>query len=156
MTINEKQDEIIDELSGLDDWMDRYAYIIDLGNSLPPIDEKLKTPSRIIEGCQSRVWLDATLDDQGKLNFTADSDAMIVKGIISMLIDVLSGHTPHRPLGASVAHPLQRPAGHDQADTRLRPGLQGAAGGPQYLTTDKPNNKPIPKQLLCLRTNPKD
>lgn len=102
MTINEKQDEIIDELSGLDDWMDRYAYIIDLGNSLPPIDEKLKTPSRIIEGCQSRVWLDATLDDQGKLNFTADSDAIIVKGIISMLIDVLSGHTPQEILDADL------------------------------------------------------
>lgn len=102
MTINERQDEIIDELSGLDDWMDRYAYIIDLGNSLPPIDEKLKTPSRIIEGCQSRVWLDATLDDQGKLNFTADSDAIIVKGIISMLIDVLSGHTPQEILDADL------------------------------------------------------
>lgn len=94
MTINEKQDEIIDELSGLDDWMDRYAYIIDLGNQLPPIDEKMKTPSHLIEGCQSRVWLDANLDGEGRLNFTADSDAIIVKGIISMLIDVLSGHTP--------------------------------------------------------------
>ena len=102
MTINEKQDEIIDELSGLDDWMDRYAYIIDLGNSLPPIDEKLKTPLAHHEGCQSRVWLDATLDDQGKLNFTADSDAIIVKGIISMLIDVLSGHTPQEILDADL------------------------------------------------------
>lgn len=102
MTINEKQDEIIDELSGLDDWMDRYAYIIDLGNSLPPIDVKLKTPSRLIEGCQSRVWLDATLDEDGKVNFTADSDAIIVKGIISMLIDVLSGHTPQEILDADL------------------------------------------------------
>ena len=102
MTINEKQDEIIDELSGLDDWMDRYSYIIDLGNSLPAIDEQLKTPSRLIEGCQSRVWLDARLSPDGKVEFTADSDAIIVKGIISMLIDVLSGHTPQEILDADL------------------------------------------------------
>ena len=102
MTINERQDELIDEMSGLDDWMDRYAYIIDLGNSLPPIDEKLKTPQRLIEGCQSRVWLDAHLTDDGKVDFTADSDAIIVKGIISMLIDVLSGHTPDEILNSDL------------------------------------------------------
>ena len=102
MTINEKQDVIIDELSGLDDWMDRYSYIIDLGNSLPAIDEQLKTPSRLIEGCQSRVWLDARLSPDGKVEFTADSDAIIVKGIISMLIDVLSGHTPQEILDADL------------------------------------------------------
>lgn len=102
MTINEKQDEIIDELSGLDDWMDRYACIIDMGNALPPIDDKLKTPDRLIEGCQSRVWLDAALDEEGKVNFTADSDAIIVKGIISMLIDVLSGHTPQEILDSDL------------------------------------------------------
>lgn len=102
MTINEKQDEIIDELSVLDDWMDRYSYIIDLGNSLPAIDEQLKTPSRLIEGCQSRVWLDARLSPDGKVEFTADSDAIIVKGIISMLIDVLSGHTPQEILDADL------------------------------------------------------
>lgn len=102
MTINEKQDEIIDEFSGLDDWMDRYSYIIDLGNSLPAIDEQLKTPSRLIEGCQSRVWLDARLSPDGKVEFTADSDAIIVKGIISMLIDVLSGHTPQEILDADL------------------------------------------------------
>ena len=102
MTINEKQDEINDELSVLDDWMDRYSYIIDLGNSLPAIDEQLKTPSRLIEGCQSRVWLDARLSPDGKVEFTADSDAIIVKGIISMLIDVLSGHTPQEILDADL------------------------------------------------------
>ena len=102
MTINEKQQEIIDEFSGLDDWMDRYSYIIDLGNSLPAIDEQLKTPSRLIEGCQSRVWLDARLSPDGKVEFTADSDAIIVKGIISMLIDVLSGHTPQEILDADL------------------------------------------------------
>lgn len=93
MTINEKQDEIIEEFSGLDDWMDRYAYIIDLGNALPPIDEKYKTPEHLIEGCQSRVWLNAELTD-GKVHFTADSDAIIVKGIISLLISVLSDQKP--------------------------------------------------------------
>lgn len=102
MTINEKQDELIDELSGLDDWMDRYSYIIDLGNQLPAIDESLKTPSHLIEGCQSRVWLDARLSPEGKVEFTADSDAIIVKGIISMLIDVLNGHTPQEILGADL------------------------------------------------------
>lgn len=93
MTINEKQDEIIDEFSGIDDWMDRYGYIIDLGNTLPPIEEKYKTPDHLIEGCQSRVWLNADYKD-GKVEYTADSDAIIVKGIISLLISVLSDHTP--------------------------------------------------------------
>lgn len=102
MTINEKQDELIDELSGLDDWMDRYSYIIDLGNQLPAIDESLKTPSHLIEGCQSRVWLEARLSPEGKVEFTADSDAIIVKGIISMLIDVLNGHTPQEILDADL------------------------------------------------------
>ena len=102
MTINEKQDELIDELSGLDDWMDRYSYIIDLGNQQPAIDESLKTPSHLIEGCQSRVWLDARLSPEGKVEFTADSDAIIVKGIISMLIDVLNGHTPQEILDADL------------------------------------------------------
>lgn len=102
MTINEKQDELIDELSGLDDWMDRYSYIIDLGNQLPAIDESLKTPTHLIEGCQSRVWLDARISPEGKVEFTADSDAIIVKGIISMLIDVLNGHTPQEILDADL------------------------------------------------------
>lgn len=102
MTINEKQDEIIAEMSELDDWMDRYAYIIDLGNSLPPIAEEYKTPQNLIEGCQSRVWLHADLNGEGKVEFTADSDAIIVKGIISMLIEVLSGHTPQEILDADL------------------------------------------------------
>lgn len=102
MTINEKQDEIIAEMSELDDWMDRYAYIIDLGNSLPPIAEEYKTPQNLIEGCQSRVWLHADLNGDGKVEFTADSDAIIVKGIISMLIEVLSGHTPQEILDADL------------------------------------------------------
>ena len=92
-TINEIQDEIISEFSDFDDWMDRYAYIIDLGNEVPALDEQYKTPDNIIEGCQSRVWLVARYDN-GLLHFEADSDAIIVKGIISLLIKVLSGHTP--------------------------------------------------------------
>ena len=94
MTINERQQEIIDEFSDIVDWLDRYAQIIDLGNELPAIDEKLKTPEHLIEGCQSRVWLDATMDDNGHVHYVADSDAIIVKGIISMLISVLNDQTP--------------------------------------------------------------
>ena len=102
MTINEQQDEIIEEFDGLDDWMDRYGMIIDMGNSLPPIDEKFKTPEHLIEGCQSRVWVNAELSPEGKVVFTADSDAIIVKGIISMLVDVLSGHTPQEILDSDL------------------------------------------------------
>ena len=102
MTINQIQDEIIDEFIDIEDWMDRYAYIIDLGNSLPAIDEKYKTPQYIIEGCQSRVWLNAELNDEGKIIYTADSDAIIVKGIISLLIKVLSEHTPQEILDADL------------------------------------------------------
>ena len=101
MTIDQKQQEIIDEFADIDDWMDRYGYIIDLGNALPPIDESLKTPDHLIEGCQSRVWLNAENRD-GKVHFTADSDAIIVKGIISLLIDVLNDHTPDEILNADL------------------------------------------------------
>lgn len=101
MSINETQDEIIEEFSDIDDWMDRYAYIIDLGNQLPPIDEKYRTPQHIIEGCQSRVWLNAELKD-GHIHYTADSDAIIVKGIISLLIKVLNDHTPTEILDADL------------------------------------------------------
>lgn len=102
MTIEESQQDIIDQFADIDDWMDRYAYIIDLGNALPAIAENLKTPDLLIEGCQSRVWLDAELDKDGRVNFRADSDAIIVKGIISMLIEVLSGHTPDEILNADL------------------------------------------------------
>ena len=93
MTINGKQDELIEEFSVLDDWMDKYALLIDMGNTLPVIDEKYKTEKNLIEGCQSRVWLYA-LCENGSVIFKADSDAVIVKGIVSLLIKVLSGHTP--------------------------------------------------------------
>ena len=93
LSINQRQDILIDEFEGIDDWMDRYAIIIDMGNALPPIDEQFKTPQYLIEGCQSRVWLNADLVD-GRVRFTADSDAIIVKGIISMLIRVLDDQLP--------------------------------------------------------------
>lgn len=99
--INEIQDEIIDEFSGFSDWMDKYSYIIEMGNALPPIDERHKTPDNIIEGCQSRVWLNAEYSD-GKIHFEADSDAIIVKGIISMLVRVLSDQTPADILDANL------------------------------------------------------
>ena len=101
MTINEKQDEIIEEFSQFDDWMDKYALLIDLGNSLEPLDEKHKIPQNIIEGCQSRVWLNAELVD-GKVFFEGESDAVLVKGIVSMLIQVLSGHTPDEILNTEL------------------------------------------------------
>jgi len=101
-TINEIQDEIIEEFSGFDDWMDRYAYIIDLSNALEPLDEQFKTPEYLIEGCQSRVWIHAEAGEGGTVTFTADSDAIIVKGIIALLLRVLSGQTPHDILAADL------------------------------------------------------
>lgn len=93
MTINEAQDEVIEEFSDFSDWMDKYQLLIDLGNEQEPLDNKYKTESNLIDGCQSRVWLQADYVD-GKIIFTAESDALIVKGIIALLIRVLSGHTP--------------------------------------------------------------
>ena len=92
MAINEIQDEIIEEFSFFDDWMERYEYIIDLGKSLPLIDAKYKDEAHLIKGCQSQVWLHADNDDN-KIDFTADSDAVITKGIIALLIRVLSGQS---------------------------------------------------------------
>ena len=100
-TINDIQDEIIEEFSGFDDWMDRYSYIIDLGNALEPLDEKFKTPEYLIEGCQSRVWINAELSGD-KVVFTADSDAIIVKGIIALLLCVLSNQKPEDILAADL------------------------------------------------------
>lgn len=102
MTINEVQDEIIEEFSELTDWMDRYAYIIDLGNTLPEFPESEKTPRNLIEGCQSRVWITASLQEDGTIKFRADSDAMIVKGIVSLLLKVLDGRTPDEILSADL------------------------------------------------------
>lgn len=93
MTINEIQDEVIEEFADFDDWMDKYQMLIDLGNDLGTLDEKYKTEQNLIDGCQSRVWLQCDYVD-GKLVFSAESDALIVKGIIALLIRVISGHTP--------------------------------------------------------------
>ena len=101
MTINEIQDEIIEEFAGFDDWMDKYQMLIDLGNEQQPLDNKYKTEQNLIDGCQSRVWLQADYED-GVINFTAESDALIVKGIIALLIRALSGHTPKEILDAEL------------------------------------------------------
>ena len=93
MTIKEKQEAVIEEFSMFDDWMDKYAYLIELGKELPLIDEKFKAKQYLISGCQSRVWLHAELND-GKIVLSADSDAVITKGIVSLLVRVLSNHTP--------------------------------------------------------------
>ena len=101
MTINELQNNVIEEFADFDDWMDKYALLIDLGNSLPPLEEKYKTESNLIEGCQSRVWLQADYVD-GKILFKGESDAVIVKGIVSLLISILSDHTPQEILDADI------------------------------------------------------
>jgi len=110
MTINEIQDEIIEEFSGFDDWMDKYQLLIDLGNELTPLDERYKTEQNLIDGCQSRVWLQADLVEGSStgsetvkvIHFSAESDALIVKGIVSLLIRVLSDHTPQEILDADL------------------------------------------------------
>ena len=101
MTINEIQDEIIDEFSGFDDWMDKYQLLIDLGNEQEPLDDKYKTEQNLIDGCQSRVWLQADLVD-GRIHFSAESDALIVKGIVALLIRVMNDHTPQEILNADL------------------------------------------------------
>lgn len=92
MTINTKQDELIEDFSFFEDWMAKYEYIIQLGKELPLIDEEYKKPDYLIKGCQSQVWLHADLVD-GKVVYTADSDAIITKGLVSLMVNVLSGHT---------------------------------------------------------------
>ena len=101
MSINELQDEVIAEFSDFDDWMDRYQLLIDLGNEQEPLDVQYKNDQNLIDGCQSRVWLQADLVD-GKIIFQAESDALIVKGIVTLLIKVLSGHTPQEILDSDL------------------------------------------------------
>lgn len=101
MTINELQDEVIEEFTGFDDWMDRYQLLIDMGSDQPPLAEQYKTPQNLIDGCQSRVWLQADLVD-GLVHFQAESDALIVKGIVTLLLRVLSDHTPQEILDADL------------------------------------------------------
>ncbi len=97
MTLTEVQDQIIDEFSVFDEWLDKYDYLIDLSKELPVIDEKHRTDQYVIKGCQSRVWVDARMED-GKIYFSADSDAIITKGIIALLIRVLNGRAPQEIL----------------------------------------------------------
>jgi len=101
MTINERQDEVIEEFQDFDDWMDKYQLLIDLGNEQTPLDEKYKVESNLIDGCQSRVWLQADYED-GKIHFQAESDALIVKGIVALLIRVLNDSTPQEILDADL------------------------------------------------------
>ena len=101
MTINEIQDEVIEQFQDFTDWMDKYQLLIDLGGELEPLDAKYKTEQNLIDGCQSRVWVQCDYVD-GKLELTADSDALIVKGIIALLLRVLSGHTPQEILDADL------------------------------------------------------
>lgn len=102
MTINEIQDDIIAEFSELDDWMDRYQLLIDLGSEQTPLPESDKIRQNLIEGCQSRVWLTADLTPEGLVHFRAESDALIVKGIIALLIHILSDHTPQEIVDADL------------------------------------------------------
>ena len=101
MTINEAQDEVIEEFNDFTDWMDKYQMLIDLGSELDALDEQHKNDSNLIDGCQSRVWIQCDVKE-GRLFFTADSDALIVKGIIALLIQVLSGHTAKEILDADL------------------------------------------------------
>ena len=101
MTINEAQDAVIEEFEEFDDWMDLYQMLIDLGNDLAPLEEKYKNEQNLIDGCQSRVWLQCDYVE-GHLVFTADSDALITKGIIALLIRVISGHTPKEIMDADL------------------------------------------------------
>ena len=102
MTIEELQQEIIEEFSDYDDWMDKYQLLIDLGSDQQPLPEKYKSENNLIDGCQSRVWLQADMDEEGKIQFQAESDALIVKGIVSLLIRVLTNHTPEEILEADL------------------------------------------------------
>ena len=139
-TINELQNEVIEEFSDFDDWMDKYQLLIDLGNEQEPLAPEYKTEQNLIDGCQSRVWLQADMED-GKVVFQAESDALIVKGIIALLIKVVSGHTPDEILSSdlyfiekiglkrtSVAHPQQWLAGNGKTDAYVCAGFQGKNG----------------------------
>jgi len=101
--IKDIQEEIVEEFSVYDDWMDKYNYLIELGKDLPPMDPKYKDDKHLIEGCTSRVWLHADLDEEGKMILTADSDAIITRGIVALLIRVFSGHTPEEVLDADLS-----------------------------------------------------
>ena len=135
LTINEIQDEIIEEFADLDDWMDRYQLLIDMGGETEPLPDSDKVEQNLIDGCQSRVWLVCD-EKEGRLYFRAESDALIVKGIVTLLIRVLSGHTPDEILDADLyfiekiglrehANAQQRSPGHAETNACLCHGVQG-------------------------------
>lgn len=101
-SIEEIQEEIVEEFNSVEDWMDRYTMIIDEGSALPELPEQYRTPANLIEGCQSRVWIQADLTPEGRIRFRADSDAMIVKGIIALLVKVLDNRTPVEVMDADL------------------------------------------------------
>ena len=151
-TINELQDEVIEEFSDFDDWMDKYQLLIDLGNEQEPLNPEYKTDQNLIDGCQSRVWLQADMED-GKIIFQAESDALIVKGIIALLIKVVSGHTPDEILESDLyfiekiglkehlsptrSNGLQRTSCNGETDAYVRTGFQGQE---RLRTTTTQNN----------------
>lgn len=102
MTIEEIQQEVIEEFADYEDWMDKYQLLIDLGSEQEPLPAEYKIESNLIDGCQSRVWLQADLTDEGKIHFQAESDALIVKGIVTLLIRVLDNQTPDDILNADL------------------------------------------------------
>lgn len=118
MTIKEKEDELVETFDELEDWENRYTFLLDLGRELTPYPEKLKTPDRKIEGCQSNVWLDAEKTDDGRVVFRADADSLIVKGIVSMLIDVFSDHTPDEILADDLSFINRMGLGQQLSPTR--------------------------------------
>ena len=122
-SINETQDEIIEEFLDFDDWMDRYQLLIDLGSEQEPLADKYKTEQNLIDGCQSRVWLQADLVD-GRIHFQAESDALIVKGIVTLLVRVLSDHTPREILDADLIGYAYR-----RYRSGRKAGYVGSAGG---------------------------
>ena len=137
-TINELQDEIIEEFSALDDWMDRYALIIDLGNTLEPLPESDKTPTNIIEGCQSRVWITAHFDGE-RVHFQGESDAIIVKGIVSLLIrshrtSSTPTYTSSRRSVSPSTSPLHAPTGSSRCSVRCVSSLQPSPAKAKYLS----------------------
>ena len=139
MTINEIQDEIIDEFSAFDDWMDKYNYLIEMGQELDPLPEKDHTPENLIDGCQSRVWITAGEED-GRMIFRADSDAILVKGLIALLLRVVNeqkagGHSQRRPIlyrqnryeGESVPDKGQRIPFNDKTNKTVCAGIRQQA-----------------------------
>ena len=135
-TINEVQDEIIEEFSGFDDWMDKYQLLIDMGSGQEPLPEEYKTEQNLIDGCQSRVWLQADYRE-GRVVFRAESDALIVKGIVDLFERTYPArdsrcrpllHRPYRTERASFAHPKQRSGSHAQTNENVRFGFQGQRG----------------------------